>query len=156
MPLLVRPRLLLIDELSSGLAPSVAGLLLEAVREANAAGVTIVLVEQSLDFALLLADRAVFLEKGEVRFRARTMELVERPDLVRSVFLDGARAGAVHGGAVRAPRPDRLLEQTAIGPPALSVRHLSVSFGGIQAVDGIDLDVRAASIMGVIGPNGAG
>ncbi|MFA5891778.1 MAG: MFS transporter [Actinomycetota bacterium] len=87
---MLEPKLLLIDELSLGLAPTVVAELLEAVRRMSAAGVTIVLVEQSVNIALTLADRAYFMEKGEVRFSGPARELLERRDLLRSVFLEGA------------------------------------------------------------------
>jgi ABC-type branched-subunit amino acid transport system ATPase component/predicted MFS family arabinose efflux permease len=87
---LLRPRLLLIDELSLGLAPAVVQDLLVAVRAMNAAGTTIVIVEQSVNLALTLAERAYFLEKGEVRFSGATADLLARRDLLRSVFLEGA------------------------------------------------------------------
>ena len=45
------------------------------------------IVEQSVNVALTLAERAVFLEKGEVRFTGPTADLLERPDLLRSVFI---------------------------------------------------------------------
>ena len=90
---LLQPRLLLIDELSLGLAPTVVQELLEAVRGLNAAGASIVLVEQSVNVALTLAHRAYFMEKGEVRFSGPTAELLDRPDLLRSVFLEGVGAG---------------------------------------------------------------
>jgi branched-chain amino acid transport system ATP-binding protein len=90
---LLRPRLLLIDELSLGLAPAIVQELLRAVRDVNASGVAIVLVEQSVNVALTLAHRAYFMEKGEVRFSGPTSELLQRSDLLRSVFLEGASAG---------------------------------------------------------------
>lgn len=89
---LLRPKLLLIDELSLGLAPTVVQELLVALREFNAAGTAVVLVEQSVNVALTLADRAYFMEKGEVRFSGPTSELLDRTDLLRSVFLEGAGA----------------------------------------------------------------
>ena len=87
---LTRPRLLCIDELSLGLAPQVVASLLEIVREMHARGTTILIVEQSLNVALSLATTAVFMEKGQVRFTGPARELLERPDLARSVFLEGA------------------------------------------------------------------
>ena len=86
---LLKPRLLLIDELSLGLAPVVVQDLLAAVRRLNAEGITVVLVEQSVNVALTLADRAYFMEKGQVRFEGPTAELLHRDDLLRSVFLGG-------------------------------------------------------------------
>ena len=90
--LLLDPDVLLIDELSLGLAPVVVGQLLGIVEELRAEGLTMVIVEQSLNVALALADRAVFMEKGQVRFEGPAAELAERDDLARAVFL-GERAG---------------------------------------------------------------
>ncbi len=58
---MTKPRLLLVDELSLGLAPTVVGMLLEVLRTIHAAGTTIVIVEQSVNVALTLAQRAVFM-----------------------------------------------------------------------------------------------
>jgi ABC-type branched-subunit amino acid transport system ATPase component len=88
--LLLSPRLLCIDELSLGLAPSVVADLLDLVRTIHANGTTVVLVEQSVNVALSIAHRAIFMEKGEVRFDGPADELRDRSDLLRSVFLQGA------------------------------------------------------------------
>ncbi|HEX2038214.1 MAG TPA: MFS transporter [Acidimicrobiales bacterium] len=90
---IMSPRILLIDELSLGLAPKVVGELLDMVQRINAAGTAIVLVEQSVNIALSLVDHAYFMEKGEIRFDGRASELLARPDLLRSVFLEGATKG---------------------------------------------------------------
>ncbi|HZN16221.1 MAG TPA: ABC transporter ATP-binding protein [Acidimicrobiales bacterium] len=88
--LLLRPRVLLVDELSLGLAPKVVSELLEMVRRINREGTAVVLVEQSVNVALSIADHAFFMEKGEVRFDGPAAKLLDRNDLVRSVFLGGA------------------------------------------------------------------
>ena len=85
--LLLDPSVLCIDELSLGLAPVIVGELLEIVDGIRATGVTLVLVEQSLNVAAAMCERAVFLEKGAVRFEGRTAELLERDDIARAVFL---------------------------------------------------------------------
>ena len=92
--LILQPRLLLIDELSLGLAPKVVGELLTLVRSINDKGTSVVLVEQSVNVALSLAEHAYFMEKGQVRFDGRTQDLLARPDILRSVFLSGVAAGA--------------------------------------------------------------
>jgi len=91
--LLLKPKVLCIDELSLGLAPIIVAELLEIVSQIHGQGVTVVLVEQSLNIAAQLCDRAVFLEKGEVRFEGRTAELLERDDIARAVFLGAATTG---------------------------------------------------------------
>jgi len=85
--LLAKPRVLMIDELSLGLAPQARDEMVAIVRDVHAAGTVVVLVEQSLDVAASLADRAVFMEKGAVRFDGPATELLERSDLTRAVFL---------------------------------------------------------------------
>ncbi len=88
--LMLRPELLMIDELSLGLAPVIIERLMESLQKLHAEeGVTIVIVEQQASFALGYTDRAYFLEKGEIRFEGPSAELLSRTDLLRSVFLAG-------------------------------------------------------------------
>jgi ABC-type branched-subunit amino acid transport system ATPase component/predicted MFS family arabinose efflux permease len=87
--LLHDPEVLIIDELSLGLAPIVVQELIAVVERLKADGVTMVIVEQSLNVAAAIADRAVFLEKGQVRFEGAIADLIERDDLARAVFLGG-------------------------------------------------------------------
>ena len=89
---MLEPELLLIDELSLGLAPLVVQELLEVVERLKQQGLTMVIVEQSVNVALSIADRAVFMERGQVRFQGPAQELLERGDLLRAVFLSGAGA----------------------------------------------------------------
>jgi ABC-type branched-subunit amino acid transport system ATPase component len=86
------PELLLIDELSLGLAPVVVQDLLVVVERLKQQGITMVIVEQSVNVALSIADRAVFMERGQVKFEGPARELLERGDLLRAVFLSGAGA----------------------------------------------------------------
>lgn len=95
--LLTDPQLLCIDELSLGLSPTIVAELFEVVRQIHRDGVTCVLVEQSLSIAAELCDRAVFLEKGTVRFEGAPTELLNRGDLARAVFLGGHTNGAANG-----------------------------------------------------------
>ncbi|MGZ4708635.1 MAG: MFS transporter [Acidimicrobiales bacterium] len=99
MAFLARPRLLLIDELSLGLAPVIVEQLLPIVEAIREQGTTVILVEQSVNLALTIAETAFFMEKGEIKFHGPTAELLDRPDVLRSVFLEGAGAGAPAGPA---------------------------------------------------------
>ena len=92
--LLLDPKVLCIDELSLGLAPIVVAQLLEVVRRIHALGVSLIVVEQSLNIAAELCDRAIFLEKGEVRFEGSTRELMARDDIARAVFLGSSAPDA--------------------------------------------------------------
>jgi ABC-type branched-subunit amino acid transport system ATPase component len=89
---MLEPKLLCIDELSLGLAPVVVQDLLKIVEKLKEQGVTMVIVEQSVNVALSIADRAVFMERGQVKFEGPAQELLDRDDLLRAVFLSGAGA----------------------------------------------------------------
>jgi len=161
MALMAEPTLLLIDELSLGLAPLVVEELIESVRRLRGHGMSVLVVEQSVNIALSLADRVYVMDGGAVRFTGTSEEVRLRPDLLRSVFLAGAGGGpGVRADARPAagppaatgdggPDPDR-------SPPALEVVGASVAFGGIVALDGVDLAVDRGLVLGVVGPNGAG
>lgn len=172
MAFLSRPRLIMIDELSLGLAPVVVEQLLDIVRGFREQGTTVIIVEQSVNVALSLADEAFFMEKGEIRFHGPTAELLERPDVLRSVFLEGAAAGmaAASGsgddvsgdgnGRIHAHAHGRPTDERPAAPDgeilALEVVGVSRSFGGIRAVDDVSFSVASGEILGLIGPNGAG
>lgn len=142
---MARPKLMLIDELSLGLAPTIVATLLDIVRALNAQGTTIVLVEQSVNTALSVADRAVFMEKGEVRFSGPARDLLDRPDVLRAVYL---KTPAPTGSAKRRTGTE--------GAPVLQAFGLRKRYGGISAVDDADLSLHRGEILGLIGPNGAG
>jgi ABC-type branched-subunit amino acid transport system ATPase component len=87
--LLFEPRILLVDELSLGLAPLVVQRLVDVLGDLRAGGQAMVVVEQSLTVAARLADRVVFLEKGGVRFDGAIDELTARDEFARAIFLGG-------------------------------------------------------------------
>jgi branched-chain amino acid transport system ATP-binding protein len=149
-----RPRLLLIDELSLGLAPVVVTRLLEVVRAIREQGTAVVLVEQSVDLALRVAEVAYFMEKGEIRFQGPAGELAGRPDLLRAVFLGRASAAAIAAAASAAAKAAPAA--SIASEPVLSVHGLSKRYGAVTAVDGVSFDLSPGQILGVIGPNGAG
>ncbi len=155
MSFIMRPRLLMIDELSLGLAPVVVEQLLEIVHRMKSDGMTIILVEQSVNLALTLAETAYFMEKGQIRFNGPTRDLLERPDILRSVFLEGASSiEATEDGRVRVePKAFVAAETTA---PRLEVTEVSRRFGGLQALDGVGFAIAPGEIVGFLGPNGAG
>ena len=92
--LAVQPRLLLIDEMTMGLAPVVVKQLLTTVRAAAADGVAVLFVEQHVHAALELADRALVLRRGEVVMRGPSDELQSRIGELHDSYLDLARGVA--------------------------------------------------------------
>jgi branched-chain amino acid transport system ATP-binding protein len=151
--LIMKADLLLIDELSLGLSPGMVTQLLNVVREVNAAGTTVILVEQSVEVALSIASRAVVLEKGEVRFTGTAEELRQHPEILRALFLSSARRPG-QGPS----RTAKTASQSDDGrpQPVLVVNDLVVGYGGILALSGVSFRAGQGEIVGLIGPNGAG
>jgi branched-chain amino acid transport system ATP-binding protein len=128
--LLPGPRLLMIDELSLGLAPVVVQMLFTKLREINQRGTTVLLVEQYVNLALQVADRAYVLAKGEVTLAGSAAQLARDPDTLRASYLGGhgvavqteaadatpGMAEASPAVAVAAPKPRR--PRTTTGKPA--------------------------------------
>ncbi len=88
LALAAEPRVLLVDELSLGLAPVIVGRLLAAIREAADRGAAVLLVEQHPQSALRVADRACVLVNGRIALEARAAELAADPDALERAYLD--------------------------------------------------------------------
>jgi branched-chain amino acid transport system ATP-binding protein len=86
--LMAKPKLLLLDEPSMGLAPKMVELILENIRAINRAGVTVLLVEQNAAMALAISHRGYVLETGAVILEGKASELAGN-DLVRQAYLGG-------------------------------------------------------------------
>jgi branched-chain amino acid transport system ATP-binding protein len=89
--LMARPRLLMLDEPSLGLAPLIVQAIFDVIRQLHARGVTILLVEQNARQALQVADRCYLLETGRVALSGPAAELRTNPEVER--FYLGGSAG---------------------------------------------------------------
>jgi branched-chain amino acid transport system ATP-binding protein len=85
--LVSRPRFIIIDELSLGLAPVIVQRLMPTIRSLAEAGIGVLLIEQFATVALGLANRAYVMEGGRLRFSGMASELRGRPDLLHSAYL---------------------------------------------------------------------
>ena len=139
----VRPTVLMIDEFSLGLAPAVVGTLIEAVQALNAAGITVVLVEQSLNIVAQLTDRVVYMDQGQIVHDGSVTDLLNRPDLIRPVLL-----GAGRGARLRRGRGSE--------DAAVRVTGLSASRGPVRVLSDVSVEVAPGEVLGIIGSNGAG
>lgn len=91
--LMARPRLMLLDEPSLGLAPLLVREIFRLIREISRRGVTILLVEQNARQALRISNRAYVLEKGRVSISGDATHLIDDPH-VAAVYLGGAQSGS--------------------------------------------------------------
>jgi ABC-type branched-subunit amino acid transport system ATPase component len=167
--LMSRPRLLLLDEPSLGLAPQMVERIGEVVAEINRQGVSIVLVEQNAALALRLADTAYVLSVGQVTLQGPAAELA-RSEEVRDRYL-GVTGTVVPAppaaAATGAARKSEARGATGAGGDAdrpgaaeqareLVVEGVTVRFGGIAALSDVSFTVRPGTTHALIGPNGAG
>jgi branched-chain amino acid transport system ATP-binding protein len=158
MATITRPKLFLIDELSLGLSPVVVEQLLGAIESMRRSGTAILLVEQSMNVAVAVADRVYVMESGAVRFSGPAAELAAHPELLWSVYLQKASESlgtpAIAASARGNGRPGVEVHRADVR--ALGVRGLSLSFGGNNALHDVSLHADHGEIVGIIGPNGAG
>ena len=92
-----RCRVLLVDELSLGLAPLVVDRLLRAVRVAADEGVAVLLVEQHIHKALQVADRVLVMTRGRIALEGEANDLVNRLDDIQDAYLRYGNADPTHG-----------------------------------------------------------
>jgi branched-chain amino acid transport system ATP-binding protein len=82
--LMARPKLLLLDEPSLGLAPVIVLEMFRAIREINALGTSVLLVEQNVAMAMQLASRAYVVEEGRIVMNGQASELLTRPEIKKA------------------------------------------------------------------------
>jgi len=92
--LLTRPRVLLIDEMSAGLAPVIFARLMKAVRTLADQGMAVLLVEQFARLALAIGDRAYVLRRGSLVYEGDCGTLARDPDRLHHLYLGDAAVGA--------------------------------------------------------------
>jgi branched-chain amino acid transport system ATP-binding protein len=90
--LLTRPKVIMIDEMSAGLAPIVVGRLVSAVRKLAEEGLAVLLVEQFAALALSIGDRAYVLRRGQIVYDGLCPALAQSPDLLHRLYLGDTAA----------------------------------------------------------------
>jgi branched-chain amino acid transport system ATP-binding protein len=118
--LIWKPRLLMVDEMSQGLAPAIVDRLFEIVGAFRDNGTALILVEQFVTRALAVADRAYVVEKGEIGYSGTAAALAADEEFVRSSYL-----GAEDPGSSRTPgsEPEPVGASAGAGAPAPKVRR---------------------------------
>lgn len=152
-----KPRVLLLDEPSLGLAPVMVQLVFDAIERIAASGLSILLVEQNASAALSVAHRGYVLSTGRVTL-SDTAEVLRSTEDVRRVFLHGdSKSGGpdAAGAAGRAPEAADAERRTE-APAVLELRNVTRRFGGLVATNDMSFSVRQGEFVGIIGPNGAG
>ncbi|GAC1445565.1 MAG: hypothetical protein NVSMB55_27330 [Mycobacteriales bacterium] len=144
--LVSRPRLLLLDEMSMGLAPSIVADLFALVRTLKDRGIAVVMVEQFVGSALQVADHAVVLEQGRVVATGAPAEL--SADDLAAAYLGAAAEPALTGDELPASRRLAMEQVTVSVPGALARRLNALAADQERPVEDITSDLLAAALAG--------
>ena len=137
------PKLVLLDEPHGGLNHTETARLVRVIREMSRRGLTILLIEHEMEVVMSLADEITVLNFGQLLAHGTPAE-IQANEAVVEAYLGQA-------STTTQPAP-----AAVAGEALLQVRNLSVRFGDIEAVRGIDLEVKAGEFVCVLGNNGAG
>ena len=122
--LVSRPKFVLVDELSLGLAPVVVQRLIPALEQAAADGIGVLLIEQFVTVALGLANRAYIMESGRLQYSGTAAELREHPELLHSAYLLRGSDAAEEAAAAAVQVPAAVdAPASPLQPPEAAAAH---------------------------------
>lgn len=137
------PAMLIMDEPFGGLDADERAVLATHIRRVRDNGMSVLIIDHVLEDLFAVADRAVAVDFGEIIASGSPDEVLQNAEVRRSYL------GVIEGEAESAAIP-------AGGRPVVTLSDVSHHYGGVQALEGIDLKVPAGGILGVVGTNGAG
>jgi branched-chain amino acid transport system ATP-binding protein len=149
--LALRPRLLLLDEIGAGLIESETRALIELIQAIRAEVEAVVLIEHVMDVITACCERTAVLASGRLLVVGETRQVLANPE-VAAVYLGTTDTGSGAGDATL-PWPGAPATEA---PTLLEVSGATVNYGGVRALRGVDLTVRAGEVVALLGANGAG
>jgi ABC-type branched-subunit amino acid transport system ATPase component len=162
--LALRPRLLILDEPTAGMNPPEKARIRDLLRELNAGGLTVLLIDHDMRLVMSVCERLAVLDFGK-KIAEGSPAGVSADPAVLAAYL-GARAAAGEAAAPPPPAPSPAPRPTPpssgrpsmerVGEPLLAVEGLEVSYGAVRALQGVSFQVAEGEAVALIGANGAG
>lgn len=146
--LALRPRLLLLDEIGAGLVEAEIHVLIDLILAIKREVETLVVIEHVMDVITACCERTAVLASGRLLTIGTTHEVLRDPQ-VAAVYLGTAASTAVE-------QTTQTQAVQTLGDPLLTISQLAINYGGVHALRGVDLEVRAGHVVTLLGANGAG
>jgi energy-coupling factor transporter ATP-binding protein EcfA2 len=157
--LMLRPRVLVVDEPLANLDPATADRLLTLLRDLADEGSAVVIVEHRVEEALdLRPDRVLYLEDGSTRYVGDVEGFLEiaDPESVKLPYDVVARRVAAGSPDLEPPVGSRVVAPVSADPPGLEFREVRAAIGDHEILHGVDAALGADERVAILGPNGSG
>ncbi len=159
--LVMRPRVLVLDEPTAALDPASSALVFDTLRKVREEGVTVVVIEQKVALLSEYCDRILVMGEGSLVLDGTPREVFAHADELRRIGVDSPRVARVYNslardGLVRGATPCLTVPEAA-GLIGGLVGDVSFAYpGGTASVDHLDMRVYPGEVVGIVGQNGAG
>jgi len=152
------PKILLLDEIGSGLTDDELKTLIDLIRNIRDLGITMMLVEHIIDFIVELSDRVVVLDMGQMVTAGVVDEIMQNPVVIRAYLGQKGEDAAKESGQTTAAVPKAKEKEISppSGRPIINIQGIKSQYGSIGVLNDVNIEVKEGEVVTILGLNGAG